>query len=282
MSIFEAIKKLRERLTGQPGKGASITEAINDLTEGLTGAPGVGASIADAIDNLAEHADDISIGGGGSGSSLTVIYDGDIVAEEFDGRYGGQVTPDTPFPYDHDATREGCPETITVVFNGTTYSDVPWDEDLMGYGSGNFSDYPFVIGFYSQSEEVYDNLWMMTTSAGTFSVKVSADVEEGGSGSPFKPCNVTVTILTNGYLAIPYVTNFGNLDCGVISTFTSSGMDMVVPVPTEESHYAKAWFIKDDPTEQLVVTCTGGVHYDSHEGDIYIGGNGTLRIEGNE
>ena len=28
MSIVDAIKKLREQLTGEPGKGASITDAI--------------------------------------------------------------------------------------------------------------------------------------------------------------------------------------------------------------------------------------------------------------
>lgn len=72
MSIVDAIKKLREQLTGEPGKGASITDAINDLTEGLTGEPGVGASIADALSNLAEHADDIS-GGGGGGTGEAMI-----------------------------------------------------------------------------------------------------------------------------------------------------------------------------------------------------------------
>lgn len=191
MNIFEAINNLREKLTGKPGKGSNITEAINDLTEGLTGDPGVGMTIAEAINNLAEHSDDISIGGGGS--SLTVIYDGDITAEEFDGRYGGQVTPDTPFPYDPDAPREGCPETITVVFNGTTYSDVPWNADYTQYGTEDFSDYPFVIGFYSQGEAVYDTMWIMTTSAGTFSVKVSADIG-GGSSITVEELQVT----TNG------------------------------------------------------------------------------------
>ena len=272
------IKKLREKLTGQPGKGASIVDAINDLTEGLTGEPGKGASIADAISNLAEHSDDISINGGSS--SLTVIYDGDITTEEHDGQYGGQVTPGTPIPYDFDAPREGLPEAITVVFNGTTYSDVPWDADYTQYGSSDFSEYPFVIGLFSQSEEVYDTMWLMTASAGTFAVKVSADIRGGGgSESPFKPCEVTVTIKTNGYLAIPYMTNFGNLDCGVNSAFTSSGLNIVVPVPTQESHFAMAWFIKDDPEEQLDITCTGGVEYDSHEGDFYISDNGTLRIQ---
>lgn len=73
MSIVDAIKKLREQLTGEPGKGASITDAINDLTEGLTGDPGVGASIADALSNLADHADDISGGGGGGEVVLPIV-----------------------------------------------------------------------------------------------------------------------------------------------------------------------------------------------------------------
>ena len=130
--------------------------------------------------------------GGGGGDTKTVIYDGDITTTEFDGQFGGEVTPDTPFPYDSDAPREGCPETITVVFNGTTYSDVPWDADYMQYGSSDFSEYPFVIGFYSESEEVYDHLWMMTASAGTYSVKVSADVSGGGGSSNYSTCTLTV------------------------------------------------------------------------------------------
>ena len=155
---------------------------------------------------------------GGGGSSLTVIYDGDITTTEFEGQYGGEVTPDTPIPYDFDAPREGLPEAITVVFNGTTYSNVPWDADYTQYGSSDFSEYPFVIGFFSESEEVYEHLWLMTESAGTFAVKVSADIG-GGSSVTVEELDVT----ENGTYTAPSGTAYSPVVVNVSSGGVTPG-----------------------------------------------------------
>lgn len=83
------------------------------------------------------------------------------------------------------------------------------------YGSVDFSEYPFVIGFYSQSEEVYDNLWMVTESAGTFSVKVSADIG-GGSSITVEELQVT----TNG----TYTADDGKAYSPVVVNVSSGGV----------------------------------------------------------
>ena len=181
MSIFEAIKKLREKLTGQPGKGASIVEAINDLTEGLTGDPGKGASIADAISNLAEHSDDISIGGGGGGESEitpTVLYTGDVTLSLQYGAYSsGNISVQS---------MDELPETITVVWNGVEYSDIAYDTDYYYYGASydgeafDFSEYPFAVTIF-ELDYPNDTMMIYGEDEGTFNVTVSAIISGGES-----------------------------------------------------------------------------------------------------
>lgn len=178
MSIFEAIKKLREKLTGQPGKGASITEAINDLTEGLTGETGVGASIADAISNLAEHSDDISIGGGGGGGeTLTVLYEGDVTLALQYGAYSSENISVQPM--------DNLPDTINVVWNGVEYSDIAHDNDYYYYGASydgeafDFSEYPFAVLIF-ELDRPNDTMLIYGEQEATVDVTVSAFIEGGG------------------------------------------------------------------------------------------------------
>lgn len=176
MSIFEAIKKLREKLTGQPGKGASITEAINDLTEGLTGEPGVGASIADAIDNLAEHADDISIGGGGE--TPTVLYEGDVTLTL---QYGAYSSDDISVQ-----SMQSLPDTIDVIWNGVEYLNIAHDNDYYYFGASydgeafDFSEYPFAVAIF-EVDHPYDTMVIYGEEEGTFGTTISALLDSGGS-----------------------------------------------------------------------------------------------------
>lgn len=228
MSIVDAIKKLREQLTGEPGKGASITDAINDLTEGLTGTPGVGASIADALSNLAEHADDIS------GGSLKVLYDGPFTSTELSqGLYAVGVTMQESVRYDNP------PAYIKAVYNGESYMLPLFDKMAMLYGEASeqgipiFTTYPIALAITGDGPE-FDTLMIVTQAAETNTLKASAKIAEGGGGeSDYSTC--TVTLAGNLYVdkpmfAIPILIERKNGICleSAVNVYQESSEDYTV------------------------------------------------------
>lgn len=209
MSIFEAIKKLREKLTGQPGKGASIVDAINDLTEGLTGEPGKGASIADAISNLAEHSDDISINGGGDKpATITTLFDGTLTTtDEGYGAYG-QASFEVMIPYDQSDEKYGYPDYISVLYDGVEYADIPYDSNNYGYGASwkdngyDFSVYPFLILPSQYSGYITDYFSAYTETEGDHSVCILANIGEHKETTVYNS-EFTSTEQSGQYVASP-------------------------------------------------------------------------------
>lgn len=287
MSIFEAIKKLREKLTGQPGKGASITEAINDLTEGLTGEPGVGASIADAIDNLAEHADDISIGGGGS--STVVVYDGSVETA-LDGNYAYSADTDVQneFAFDFSTDPPTFPD-LTIVFEGVTYEvqygsgngwGAPWDDDNNTY---DFTDYPFNVYPADISESgIWEQFNISTATAGEYDIKISGIPNGSGGGeSDYSTCTVTLVVEVSPDTTCPQLF--------IVPHLYNDAMETYIPYTSSTSYELETVLYKGGvyayTFDKVRRTVSGNATIGSYDGTGYpitIFGDCTITIGGDK
>ena len=250
MSIVDAIKKLREQLTGEPGKGASITDAINDLTEGLTGDPGVGASIADALSNLAEHAEDIS------GGSLKVLYDGPFTSTELSqGLYAAGVTMQESVRHDNP------PAYIKAVYNGESYMLPLFDEMAMLYGEASeqgipiFTTYPIALAISGDGPE-FDTLMIVTQAAETNTLKASAKIAEGGGGtSDFTVATVTITSGNNIPAGRAYMPNIAGDQCvSAEAYYTGGGVTTSFSVPLYKGRAAVDFNTKNYTSGNITFT----------------------------
>jgi hypothetical protein len=170
-------------------------------------------------------------------------------------------------------------ETIKVAFEGQEYECEMVQADQSYYGANVFdspvdwSVYPFCL-FYAPDGPSGQTMFI-TENAGTYSLKVEATEESGGS-SDFSVANVT--FVNN------YVSGVNAGFCEIAQDYDITAIFGVAGVPTGTTEcaiplYQGTALVILGVNENLSIETSGGITYDGNNGLLIIEGDGRVTFE---